>query len=252
MNKNITKFVILLSSVFYLFPILKGVENKVKKELLGKEILINGGEYFLGDDKEFDNSPERKKAFPSFFIEIHPVTNIQYSEFLKQSGYKLKGNFKTDEAVEAPFLPATGLTFRDAEAYAGFYNKRLPTEWEWEIAARSLKKENIYVHGKVSGKEDGNFLASRKYKKTDVFLNKPNELGLYSMEGNVYEWCDSNYEKKYLTGNNKEEVGLKVLRGGSWTNQHFDIKTTVRTPFPENKQLDWLGFRCVRDQKKGK
>ncbi len=201
---------------------------------------------------EFDNSPLRKRKFSPFFIEVHPVTNIQYSEFLKKSGYKPEGVFRKEEAGEAPFLPATGLTYYDAVAYAEFYNKRLPTEWEWEIAARSLKQENIYVYGKSSRKEDGNFLSTRKYNKVDVFLFKPNELGLYSMEGNVYEWSDSIYDNKYLIGKNINSAELKVLRGGAWTNQPFDIKTTVRTPFPSNKYLDWIGFRCVRDSKKSR
>lgn len=253
MNKKINKTIIPVL-IFYLFIILlSGSETETnKREILGKEIFINGGEYFVGDDVEFDNSPRRGKKFSPFFIDIHPVTNIQYSEFLKKSGYKPEGVFRKDEAGDASFLPATGLTWYDAAAYAEFYNKRLPTEWEWEIAARSLKQENIYVYGKSSRKEDGNFLSARKYNKVDVFLFKPNELGLYSMEGNVYEWCDSIYEKKYLIGKNLESVKLKVLRGGAWTNQSFDIKTTVRTPFPPGKYLDWLGFRCVRDSIKNR
>jgi len=241
MKKNrIVFFLFLFCTLSYFFVF---GEKKVDTD----EILINEGYHFTGGKGVSDN-PETKRYFKSFYIEIHPVTNRAYLDFLNKSGFIPKGDFDKELAALYPDLPATRLTFNDCREYAKFINKRIPSEWEWEIAAKSLKRDNKYVYGKVSSKEEGNFLSSRLYKKVKVMSYRPNKLGIYGMEGNVYEWTTGEYEKKFIVGKITSGIKLMVIRGGSWTNQSYDIQTNTRTPFPSNRSLDWLGFRCARDK----
>jgi len=225
----------------------QSVEHADKR--LGKQAYIKPGNYYVGSDMEIDNKPLRKVSFKGFYIDVHPVTNRQYVEFLSQSQYRPKGKFDIDKARRFPDLPATNLFYEDAVSYATFFHKRLPTEWEWEIASRSLKKEAVYVSPDLPLHQRGHFLLNKEYSKKPVFSYPPNELGLYGMTGNVFEWTASEYERKYLHGKYSHKFSIMVLRGGAWANRALDIRTTTRTPFPANRCLEWIGFRCVRDKR---
>jgi len=221
----------------------------IAKEKLGEQVLIKGGEYYVGSTRENDNRPLRKLRFKEFYIDIHPVTYGQYLEFMFESSYIPKGKFHKEIAESNPLLPVVNLTYEDAEAYASFNKKRLPTEWEWEIAARSLKKDNIYVSGKLASKLRGHFLYDKEYFNFPVFSYPPNELGIYGMAGNVFEWTSSRYPEELLHGEYFKNFNVMVIRGGAWTNRAFDVRTTTRTPFPARRCLGWVGFRCVSDSK---
>jgi formylglycine-generating enzyme required for sulfatase activity len=232
--------------IFFSFMFLTAQAETVDKRL-GRQVYIEAGTYWVGDDEAEDNRPYRRVSVEGFYIDIHPVTNGQYLQFLSGSGYKPKGTFDAAKAETSPLLPAGGLVYEDAEAYAKSYKKRLPTEWEWEIAARSLKKENVHVNPDVPHHKSGHFLFNKRYYKLPVFSYPPNELGIYGMVGNVLEWTSGEYEERYLHGKYFKGHPLKVLRGGSWTNKAFDIRATTRTPFSADRCLEWLGFRCVAE-----
>lgn len=220
-----------------------GVDSRI-----GAEIFIKPGRYFTGSNGEKDNQPLRQRSFTGFFIDVHPVVNFQYARFLARSHYRPEGKFDTRKAEKHPLLPATSLTYADACAYARFHRKRLPTEWEWEIAARSLQKENIYVSGSPPTLETGNFFRYKERNgRTPVFKYPPNALGLYDMAGNVFEWTSSEYRNRDFPGTHQQGHRLMVLRGGAWTNIASDVRATTRTPFPAGRFLGWIGFRCVRD-----
>ncbi len=213
---------------------------------VGARVFIRGGQYYIGNDREKDNRPLRLMTFRGFFIDAHPVVNRQYARFLAESHYEPEGKFDVEKAREHPLLPATAVTLRDASAYARFYHKRLPTEWEWEIAARSLKKEIIYASGSLPTLESGNFFRYKQRNgRTPVFRYPPNALGLYDMAGNVFEWTSSRYSGGKFLGKYYSRYRLMVLRGGAWTSIASDVRVTTRTPFPAGRFLDWIGFRCV-------
>jgi len=69
------------------------------------------------------------------------------------------------------------------------------------------------------------------------------------MAGNVYEWTISEYPKEFLKGKYISEHKIVVVRGGSWTNVIYDLRTSMRVPMPSERYLDWIGFRTVRDYK---
>jgi formylglycine-generating enzyme required for sulfatase activity len=242
-------FLFFLSIYFFEFPVETRVPVlKSPKNGLGKQVYIKSGNYYVGAHNHKTN-PLRSMVFKDFYIDIHPVTNSQYLNFIKTSQYHPQGDFDTEKAKQFPLLPATGLTYQDAEAYARYYQKRLPTEWEWEIAARSLKKEVPTENKSIPVSQRGNFFTGHNKSVMPVFSYPPNELGIFGMAGNVFEWTSSVYPKEYLLGKYHRQYTVMVLRGGAWTNLVFDVKVSTRTPFAASRQLNWIGFRCVSDQK---
>jgi formylglycine-generating enzyme required for sulfatase activity len=216
---------------------------------IGAQVFIRSGNYYVGNPTETNTKSHRLMAFRDFYIDIHPVTNFQYVEFINRSRYHPRGKFSIEEARKNPWLPATGLTHADAEAFADFHQKRLPTEWEWEIAARSLEKDVLYATGSLPTLETGNFYRyKQKNGVTPGFSYPPNKLGIYGMAGNVFEWTSSLYPVEKLKGAYFQKYRLMVLRGGAWTNIPHDVRVTTRTPFPASRSLEWLGFRCVSDK----
>ena len=210
-------------------------------------VLIPEGEYFTGDRNSADNSPPVKRTFKRFLIDIHPVTNIQFILFLDQTGYRPEGKFDRVYALAHPAHPVTGVTRIDAERYAAFAGKRLPTEWEWEIAARGLKEDFSPQLSRIYREKKGVFYSVERKGLMPVFSTPPNEIGLYDHIGNVFEWTGSDYPSGLLIGNNKDRLKVGVIRGGAWTNIRNDVTYADRTPFPAGRSLRWLGFRCVKD-----
>ncbi len=244
--------ILMVGGSFLLFPgNQRSGEWSSEEKRIGMQVKIARGDYYVGSENEEDNKPCRLIHFSGFFIDIHPVVNRQYAGFLAESHYIPRGKFTPDEARNRPLFPATNITYEDALAYARFYHKRLPTEWEWEIAARSLKKDVIYTAGAIPSLKTGNFF---RYKQengtTPVFSYPANELGIYDMAGNVFEWTSSQYPLMKIQGKYKKPLRLMVLRGGAWTNIPHDVRVTTRTPFPASRNLPWIGFRCVSDEKK--
>ena len=216
---------------------------------IGTQVYIRPGRYYTGSSDRSDNQSLKLRGFSGFYMDAHPVTNFQYLKFVDRSGFHPRGKFDLNAARKHPWLPATGLTYEDARAYADFYQKRLPTEWEWEIAARSLQSDIIYATGTHPTMETGNFFRyKQKNGVTPVFTYPPNKLGIYGMAGNVFEWTSSLYPAENLSGPYSGEYRLMVLRGGAWTNIPHDVRVTTRTPFPASRSLEWLGFRCVSDK----
>ncbi len=212
-----------------------------------KMIRIPAGEYYTGDKSSTERSPLIKRKFKEFFIDIHPVTNSQYLIFIKKTGYKTEGRFNRSQADKNLFHPVTGITLKDAEAYAQFAGKRLPTEWEWEISARSLKEDSNQQLSIVYKNREGVFYQAERKNIEPVFSTPPNKIGFYDYIGNVFEWTVSEYPTGLIIGKNKNRMKVGVIRGGAWTNIRNDIKYFTRTPFPVKRSLPWLGFRCVKD-----
>jgi formylglycine-generating enzyme required for sulfatase activity len=212
-----------------------------------KMIFIPGGEYPVGEKNSLDNSPVRKKKFGPFYIDQQPVTNLQFLKFVSRSGYQPKGVIDLKKAEMRPAYPVTGITLADARAYAEFSGKRLPSEWEWEIAARALKENFQDTLGDIYRNRNGVFFHMERKDISPVFSTPPNDIGFYDHIGNIFEWTSGEYPVKYLMGKNRDRLKLGVLRGGSWTNIRNDVTYATRIPFPVERSLPWLGFRCAKD-----
>ena len=188
--------------------------------------------------------PEKIKSSP-FYMDAYEVTIGQFKKFLKSSGYKpddaidWNGVYEYSPTEKHPMIY---VSWHGATAYAKWAGKRLPTEKEWEIAARGGWKNKEYSWG------DNESLA-RDYANYDgtggedkwkycapVGSFKPNGYGLFDMAGNVLEWCQDWYDS---------DQDFRVLRGGGWYDDTSNLRVADRNfGTPSDRYLNG-GFRCV-------
>jgi serine/threonine protein kinase len=210
---------------------------------------IKGGIVEIGTDRfsEDQNSPVRQVKLDDFYIDKYEVTNIEYDKFIEKTGYPPPsssfwpaGHYPTGEDK----LPVIGISQNDAEAYCSFYKKRLPTEEEWEYAARTNSSYyypwgNEYVEGYANiGTGYRERIGSKK--------NDKNGFGIYDLTGNVSEWTSKEVKRPDETG---RQALYHVVRGGSFS--RFSIKNhrLTRREFikaeDESIGYKYIGFRCV-------
>jgi len=264
--------------------------SKPPEEIIGKDgapmVLIPAGEFQMGsNDGQDDEKPVHTVYLDAFYIDKYEVTNAQYRKFVKATGHKepegygyVNGNWQNgfkpwqDKNFNGDDQPVVCVSWEDAKAYADWIGKRLPTEAEWEKAARGGVTGKKYVWGDEfpPSKNAGNF-ADISAKK--VFTNwsiidgyddgytytapvgsfKPNGYGLYDIAGNVWEWCADWYDNNYYATSPKSNPAgsasgsYRVLRGGSWLPSLNDYYLRVSSPtFDVPSNLNYLiGFRCA-------
>ena len=257
--------------------------------------LLPGGEFLMGADKEMPNeAPVHTVKIKPFWIDKTEVTVGDFEKFIKATNYKTEaekfgwsGVFKVEESgwVKAdganwrnpfgdktkpnPNEPVSQVSWTDANEYAKWAGKRLPTEAEWEYAARGGLVQKRYVWGdelRPNGKPvanwwQGDFPEENTFE--DGFLKlapigsfAPNGYGLFDMTGNVWEWTADWYDENYYQNSPTENptgptIGReKVIRGGSWLCSEVycsNYRTSARSHTPPDSGLNNTGFRCVRD-----
>ncbi|MYE87403.1 SUMF1/EgtB/PvdO family nonheme iron enzyme [Candidatus Poribacteria bacterium] len=236
--------------------------------------LIPAGEFRMGsNDGEFDEKPVHTVYVNAFYMDVYEVTNAQYKKFVDANPQWTKdhissryhdGNYLkhwTGNSYGSGNHPVVYVSWYGAMAYAKWVGKRLPTEAEWEKAAR----------GGLSGKRYpwGNLLDSSKAKyrgggTTGVGTYPPNEYGLYDMAGNVWEWCLDAYGGNFyksspyrnpiagaegITQATSKFTIVKtprVLRGGAWGSSRSTLRVSDRRRFSPVLTDNGSGFRCVK------
>ena len=216
------------------------------------------GEFFpLRSPSRYDNErPQREVFLDAFYIDQLEVTNSQYKKFLSETGYVPK-RYLDRPPFNVPDLPAIVLEWEDAVTYAEWVGKRLPTEAEWEKAARGTDGR-IWPWGsewdgsKLSG-NDGTGLEDG-YKETapvGQFPQGASPFGALDMAGNIWEWVADWYEPDYYThAPNRNPKGPEtgdghVLKGGGWA-ENLDF-TRCANRLGGNPGSLLRGFRCAMD-----
>lgn len=268
-------------------------------------VLLPGGEFLMGDEEGFPHeAPVHKVVLDPFYLDEHEVTNDQFAEFVEETGYVTEAEKWGWSLVFEPSMeggprvpgaawwlkvdgadwrhptgpgssiegkgdyPVVQVSWNDAVAYAKWAGKRLPTEAEWEYAARGGLSGKEYPWGdrfEPKGKpmmntwngffprhDDG----SDGYKSlAPVKQYPPNEFGLYDMSGNVWEWCADWYHPEYYRFSpEKNPQGPpqgqeKILRGGSWMcadNYCMGYRVAHRNKSAADSGLTNTGFRCAK------
>ena len=189
--------------------------------------------------------PEKIKRSP-FYMDAYEVTIGQFKKFLKSSGYKPDNAIDWNEVYEyspTEKHPMIYVSWHDATAYAKWAGKRLPTEKEWEIAARGGLKNKKFSWGDdtILARDNANYVGTDgkdKWNKTTAPVGrfKPNGYGLFDMAGNVQEWCQDRYRS--------DQEG-RVLRGGSWGDASNYLRVAYRDYYAPDDGGYYSGFRCV-------
>jgi len=215
---------------------------------------IPGGEFTMGSESgdEYER-PAHKVTVKPFLIDINEVTCQEYEAFIKATGHKppqgwVNGAYPHGGA----HWPVTGVDWYDATAYANWAGKRLPTEEEWELAARGTDKR-IYPWGNDWRGNAANAGEGNQGHVVDVgsYTAGKSPSGALDMIGNAWEWTSSDL-KAYPGGHTSDQTPgeLKVIRGGYWGSSAPKATTTFRRGWDaRDAQLGYknTGFRCAKD-----
>ena len=228
----------------------------------GREmVLIPAGPFVMGsgDEGEFDEKPQHNVFVSAFYMDKYEVTNEAYANFIRGSQYhKQSIPFFQDEVslLFGPKLPAVGVSWDDALTYCKWSEKRLPTEAEWEKAARG-EDARAWPWGDRFGFNNANALGEEDgYKYTapiGSFEGGRSLYGLYDMAGNVAEWVSDWYDQtSYKTPAFKDPKGpetgrVRVYRGGSWNDAATGVRAAKRYTAAQHRTDAILGFRCAKD-----
>lgn len=220
-------------------------------------VLIPAGEFEMGDhfdEGDSDELPVHTVYLDAFYVDVYEVTNAQYQEFMDATGHS-EPRYWSNSTYNAPDYPVVGVYWHDAVAYAEWAGKRLPTEAEWEKAARGGLVGNRYPWGDDISHDDANYYSTGGKDiwngPSPVGSFAPNGYGLYDMVGDVYEWCADWYDGSYYANSPKQNPRgpdsdeFRVLRGGSWYDTPFSLRVSLRLYLNPTRTLDLFGFRCV-------
>ena len=218
-------------------------------------LLVPGGSFTMGAETAEGDYPVREVALAPFYLDAHEVTCAEYMRFCRETDRQFpfiweKEGFRS--GPDFPDHPITGVSWGDAEAYAEWAGKRLPTEAEWEYAARGGASGLAYPWGGEIDETRANY--GRKQGGTLPVGSYPaNAFGFFDMVGNVLEWVQDRHDYDYYReGPALNPVGgdrgyLRVLRGGGWFTGPSCCRVYWRNALKSNFSDFNVGFRCARD-----
>lgn len=256
-------------------------------------VYVEGGTFLMGTNKdkyrEFDEENVHLVKLDDFYIGKTEITIAQFAKFVEETNYKtdaeIKGrsyiwddekalmvekenvNWRCNELGELinendySYYPVVYISWQDATAFCNWLSEKtgkkysLPTEAQWEYAARGGKYSKGYMYsGSNKIKKVAWYWDDSQREEHPVSNLLPNELGIHDMSGNVYEWCYDWYEATYSTENQENPEGpeneksklfRRVIRGGSWATTKNFCRVTNRDSGNPNLGTSTSGFRIV-------
>ncbi len=235
--------------------------------LPNKMVLVPAGKFIMGSNNRLpDEGPQHVVDLGAFYIDIYEVTNFQYKKFNDETKRRSPTHFRNRTFPEGKAdHPVTYVSWEDAEAYCKWAGKRLPTDQEWEKAARGTEGQ-IFPWGNEFDVKNANtplrwqqIGAFGDTTPVGAFKGGVSPYGVYDMSGNVWEWTASWYKAYPNNTVPSESYGerYKTLKGGSWFDCSFyncGISAPVfnRAFFSIHTKNDSFGFRCAKDAEKSK
>jgi len=293
---RMTQSLVIGAALFALIPVARGLDTQdiiVEWTPEGKALaeqrvatmkpkgdmtLIPAGEFLMGSDKKTDRLayrselPQRHVYLDAYEIDKYEVTNLHYLKYILATG-KLPqldwrydgGNFQESMANH----PIMHVSWYDADAYCRWAGKRLPTEAEWEKAARGQDGRLNPWGNQSAGLSRANFgrtglsgpvrdrperlLMYPPLISVDKYENAVSPYGLYQTIGNVAEWVSDWYDLDYYKSapdrnpKGPETGSQKAFRGGGWMDSTTTMRVAMRNGTDPNTKINWMGFRCARD-----
>jgi formylglycine-generating enzyme len=258
-NENKMKQILLILFVICNALIIDGKAQNIPYPVI---VRIEGGTYTMGSNSSEagnEEKPAHSVTVKSFGMSKYEITVAQYRAFCNTSGLTMP---------DAPFWgwkdkhPMAMVSFDDAIAYCNWLSEetgktyRLPTEAEWEYAACGGGRSHGYNYAGSDSLDEVGWNSNNAGGQTQVAGSKnPNELGLYDMSGNVWEWCSDWYDESYYSKSpstnpkGPSSRTYRVLRGGSWDDDVDYCRITCRNhDAPGNRNFNY-GFRVVISDK---
>ncbi len=212
---------------------------QLKEEIDGKDgapmRLVPAGEFLYGPDNQH-------RSLPAFYMDKYEVTTKLYAQLMDATKRKQPEYWSEVHLISDADRPVIGVTWEDADAYCRQYGKRLPTEQEWEKAARGTDGRKYPWGNEEPTIRHANYGKCCDWKgyaplaTVESYEAGKSPYGIYNMAGNVWEWTSSNYV--LLT---------KVVRGSSWVLTAVDLRSAYRSDRNPSKKGDDTGFRCAQD-----
>ena len=248
------------------------VQQKIHFETDGAAMrLIPAGEFEMGDhfgEGQSDERPVHTVYLDAFYMDETEVTNERYSAFVEATGHRTPHHWNNRGEVGQlikPDYPVIYVSWHDAMAYAKWAGKRLPTEAEWEYAARGGQVGQRYPWGNEASHTQANYHGEgegdRWYWPAPVKRFPQNDYGLYDMVGNVWEWCLDEYDRDfYATSRRNNPIAGRLIpleddfhnlraprvwRGGAWDSGPTSLTVSNRFKADPDLRVLKTGFRCV-------
>jgi formylglycine-generating enzyme required for sulfatase activity len=220
-------------------------------------VTVPAGWFLMGSEVGQDNErPVHRVWIDSFSLAAHQVTNSAYAGFLRHQG-KLPPPFWHDSNFSHPEQPVVGVSWNDAVEYCAWLAEiahrsyRLPTEAEWERAARGGIEGALFPWGNAPPESLPNYANRWQSGPEPVGLSAPNAYGLFDICANVHEWCNDWYGPDYYATSPERnprgpETGVRrASRGGSWRHHIKATRCAGRSSIPPHFQYADYGFRVA-------
>jgi formylglycine-generating enzyme len=226
-------------------------------------IRIPAASFLMGSDSGQDcERPIHRVRIDSFLLAAMQVSNTEYKFFLRATG-AIAPPFWQDSNFNRPQQPVTGVSWHEAAGYCQWLSSqtgghyRLPTEAEWEFAARGGLEQKQFPWGNEPPQSRPNYAQRWQTGPEPVAQYAPNALGLYDICDNIHEWCSDWYDPSYYFVSPSEnprgpqqspmQPARKSSRGGSWRHHIKVARCSARSSIPPDFQYADYGFRVACD-----
>lgn len=227
-------------------------------------VLIPDGEFWMGSpdgEGDKDEHPRHQVALVAFYMDKFEVTVSRYAEFMESTNRSSPEYWDQVDRHKHGALPIVGVDWQDAGAYCRWAGKRLPTEAEWEKAARG-KDGRTYPWGNEPptarlanfGKAFTANVYDERLAPVDSYAAGKSPYGLHHMAGNVWEWTADLYDEAYYRNSQERSPKgpssgeYRVVRGGSWLSGPHLVRSATRYWNTPTSRLANIGFRCAQDR----